>query len=409
MHYRSEEAPDVLGESSSSAEEAFRPLLDSALFRKAPVQRKLLFYLWEHRFCAPSEYAIGLDVFGRKPDFDPKIDSTVRVQVSRLRQRLKEYYEQEGAQEVRRIVIPPGEYRVDVHDAPLPQPQPPAADASKPQVPRWILAMVAAQTVALVLLGWYILLHPASSVPPSLHPFWTPFAKAGKAMPIIVPAPQFFRWENLPIAIRDFNVGNASQLESSPLLLELRKKYGPPQTLQWYTVATDTLAAASVARFLQDRGVPANVLDSPAASLELLSTQDAIIFVGPGTASQLSPLTDTNFYLMPSVRGVTNRKPLPGEPAFFADVAHAPLRSTSHGVLARLPGKGTGTRVLIFASSHNPALASVVTTPSELDSLADFHREHGSSEFFEIVIRYERNADHVLEAKPVAFRAVTSR
>lgn len=68
----------------------------SALFRKAPASRELLLYLWQHRAEPLSEYAIGVDVLGRKPDFDPKTDATVRVQVSRLRQRLKEYYAGEG-------------------------------------------------------------------------------------------------------------------------------------------------------------------------------------------------------------------------------------------------------------------------------------------------------------------------
>ena len=119
----SEEAPNSAGRSADSP---LQPILDSALLRKAPAQRKLLLYLWDRRHDPPSEYSIGIDVFGRKPEFDPKTDSTVRVQVSRLRQRLKEFYEQEGASDRRRIVIPLGEYRADLCDAPaapsLPEP-----------------------------------------------------------------------------------------------------------------------------------------------------------------------------------------------------------------------------------------------------------------------------------------------
>jgi hypothetical protein len=32
------------------------------------------------------EYTIGVEAFGRKPDFDPKTDTIVRVQTHRLRQ-----------------------------------------------------------------------------------------------------------------------------------------------------------------------------------------------------------------------------------------------------------------------------------------------------------------------------------
>jgi hypothetical protein len=56
------------------------------------------------------EYTIGVEAFGRKPDFDPKTDTIVRVQTHRLRQKLKEYYEQEGIHDQVLIEIPKGHY-----------------------------------------------------------------------------------------------------------------------------------------------------------------------------------------------------------------------------------------------------------------------------------------------------------
>jgi hypothetical protein len=38
------------------------------------------------------EYLLAVDVFGRKPTFDPRFDSIVRVQASRLREKLEQYY-----------------------------------------------------------------------------------------------------------------------------------------------------------------------------------------------------------------------------------------------------------------------------------------------------------------------------
>jgi hypothetical protein len=366
--------------------------------------------LWKHRSHPPSEYAIGVDVFGRRPDFDPKTDATVRVQISRLRQRLKDFYEQEGKDVTRRIHIPMGEYRIEVVESPsVPIP---SVEPAPPRPPRksWVYYVIGVQAVAIVVLLVYGLTRTtAPDGPLSLHPFWERSVQVGKPIHIIVPAPQFFGWEGLPYVIRDFNVNSAEQAGSSTFFDLLRKKYGPLQTIQLYTVASDTLAASSVSRYLQDRGVHANVLDSPAATMDLLATQDTIVFVGPGTMSQLSPLTDTNFYLKPGGRGVLNRKPAPGEPPIYSDIAHAPLRATSHGVIARLPGKAPGTKLTLFASTFNPALASVATTKSELDGIAAFHKQHGGSEFFEIVIRYERNADRVLKAVPLVYRAVPSR
>lgn len=57
------------------------------------------------------EARIGLDVFGRKADsYDPAIDPIVRVQMGRLRSKLRSYYAGQGAGEHVRIDIPIGSY-----------------------------------------------------------------------------------------------------------------------------------------------------------------------------------------------------------------------------------------------------------------------------------------------------------
>jgi len=56
------------------------------------------------------EYAIATEVFGRPSDFDPKLDSTVRVQTGRLRAKLAEYYSTVGARDEVIVEIPKGAY-----------------------------------------------------------------------------------------------------------------------------------------------------------------------------------------------------------------------------------------------------------------------------------------------------------
>ena len=56
------------------------------------------------------EYNLGLEVFQRPPDYDPKVDPIVRVQARRLRAKLEEYYAGEGAGDPVRIHIPKGAY-----------------------------------------------------------------------------------------------------------------------------------------------------------------------------------------------------------------------------------------------------------------------------------------------------------
>jgi TolB-like protein len=56
------------------------------------------------------EYNLGLEVFQRPPDYDPKVDPIVRVQARRLRARLDEYFAVEGIRDPLVIQIPKGAY-----------------------------------------------------------------------------------------------------------------------------------------------------------------------------------------------------------------------------------------------------------------------------------------------------------
>ncbi|MGH8151355.1 MAG: FlgO family outer membrane protein [Rhodanobacteraceae bacterium] len=75
-------------------------------------------YLVEHRIAGseipPKEYAIAVDVFLRGADFDPQVDTIVRVQARRLRKRLSRYYEDEGRADPLCFTIPKGHYQVEI-------------------------------------------------------------------------------------------------------------------------------------------------------------------------------------------------------------------------------------------------------------------------------------------------------
>src|SRR5215472_10204338 len=56
------------------------------------------------------ESVIATEVFGRPPDFDPKVDPVVRTEAGRLRARLSEYYVDEGKGDPLVIELPKGGY-----------------------------------------------------------------------------------------------------------------------------------------------------------------------------------------------------------------------------------------------------------------------------------------------------------
>jgi len=81
---------------------------------------KLLRYLADHALdhpgASPKEYQIATEVFGRPSNFDPHLDSTVRVQAGRLRGKLAEYYATEGAEDSVLVDFPRGTYALAFHE-----------------------------------------------------------------------------------------------------------------------------------------------------------------------------------------------------------------------------------------------------------------------------------------------------
>ncbi|HWA93323.1 MAG TPA: hypothetical protein VG844_01885 [Terracidiphilus sp.] len=99
-------------------------VLQSVTFRNASTLQQLLQFLTARALDGQSEqlkeYTIGVEAFGRSQDFDPKIDTIVRVQTHRLRQKLKEYYDNEGKRDPVLIEIPKGHYLPRFESSPEP-------------------------------------------------------------------------------------------------------------------------------------------------------------------------------------------------------------------------------------------------------------------------------------------------
>jgi TolB-like protein len=87
--------------------------LSSPLFRKAERQSRFLRFVVDAALHSPKaaikEFEIGMAVYDRRADYDPRTDPIVRVEAARLRARLREYYDTTPP-DVVRIDIPKGQY-----------------------------------------------------------------------------------------------------------------------------------------------------------------------------------------------------------------------------------------------------------------------------------------------------------
>jgi serine/threonine-protein kinase len=83
-------------------------------FRRSARLAAMLRYVVEHTLTRGDtplkEYRIGVEVFGRDPDYDTRLDPIVRVEMRRLRRRLADYYDASGRDDRIRIDVPRGSY-----------------------------------------------------------------------------------------------------------------------------------------------------------------------------------------------------------------------------------------------------------------------------------------------------------
>jgi tetratricopeptide (TPR) repeat protein len=89
-------------------------ILSSSLFANAEQSRALLKFVVEQtvneRADRLKEYTVGAEALGRGGSFDPRIDTIVRAEASRLRTRLDRYYADEGRADPVEIAMPKGSY-----------------------------------------------------------------------------------------------------------------------------------------------------------------------------------------------------------------------------------------------------------------------------------------------------------
>jgi len=89
-------------------------LLASGGFANAGRMSRFLKFVVERTLAGEGErlkeYVIGVEVFDRDAEYDPRVDSIVRVEAARLRSKLAEYYAGEGRNDAIVLSLPKGGY-----------------------------------------------------------------------------------------------------------------------------------------------------------------------------------------------------------------------------------------------------------------------------------------------------------
>lgn len=159
-------------EASAPAAASIRAQLDRMLgsecFAHAPSLARLLRFIVEQTLAGQAhrlkEYTLGVEVFERGGDFDPRVDTIVRVQGRRLRTKLREYYAGSGRDDPILIALPKGHYVPVFEFAPTRR-----SPQRRPSRWRTAIAVAAIATLAMATLAM-LASRPASPPVPANRP-----------------------------------------------------------------------------------------------------------------------------------------------------------------------------------------------------------------------------------------------
>jgi len=325
---------------------------------------KLLRYLAHHAIEHPGapvkEYQIATEEFGRPPDFDPAVDSMVRVQAGRLRSKLAEYYAGEGAENHIRIELPKGTYTLTFHkkDATAKSdrhvhPSPESIHPIHDQVPRsWLLAVV---VLSLLLAGSLLVLFltrkttptafagDAKPAPAAFETFWKPFL-TGPEKPWVVFSNAAFvgRPET---GMRYYNPSSSHD----------------QKTAIWdhYTGVGEVIAVHSLDQVFDSLHRNLRVKRGSLFSLDDAQNTDLIFVGSPSENLNLLEIPGTREFVFQRVSegprkgdlAVFNVHPQAGEQKFYLASPSNALLTEDYALVAFIPGLNPSRSVMIIAGT----------------------------------------------------------
>lgn len=153
----------AIPDSEEAVRAAVARIVASPLFAESERLARFLRYVVEETLARRSdhikEYNIGVEVYGRLPGYDPKIDAIVRVEAGRLRSKLGKYYAAQGAADTVRIEIPRGTYVPVLLQPDLLETPPVETPVRKTSGRKAVVAMGLAAIAALATVMWFR--HPS--------------------------------------------------------------------------------------------------------------------------------------------------------------------------------------------------------------------------------------------------------
>ncbi len=403
-------------------------LVRSPLLQGSEALCKLLQYLAHHTLNSPAdhlkEYQIGTEVLGRPADFDPQTDSSVRMQVGRLRAKVIEYYNSTGIHDPILIDIPKGRYSLSFErrvDAPQQEAVReaivhPVASASAQR--RWMLAGLIVLAIACAAL-WVQnrSMHQSMSAmqhsfypwhdEPSVSAFWSEVLDARPDTDVVMADSSFSLVQLISkksFSFQDYlSRSYVNQLQTQDLSPDMRDALN--------LIAAKNLESSSDFRLarrilgLDPLGQHIHLYYAREYMASLLK-QDNVILIGSPIANPWDEVFESHLTFTATLNNgaptfITNRAPAAGEQSTYI-----PTGSVGYCTVAYLPKPDHNGGVLLLEGTGSEATEAAGDFLLSEDQLSNFQKMLHVTKlpYFEVLLKASQVKGTPLSTTLVAYR-----
>jgi hypothetical protein len=368
--------------SNSKRLEQIERIVSSPVLQNSEALCTLLKFLARRSLEAPEvplkEHQIATVVFGRSLDFDPRLDSTVRVQMSRLRAKLAEYYNNAGRDDSILVEIPKGSHGVTFREREAPPvPAPAPAVAPPPPVPAlhnaWKWATLGLLAVV-VLLGVLLGIRPsepgqsaATRTDGPLYMFWRGFLQSSEE-PLVV----FSNAEFVGRPETGLRYYRPDQDASAPVF-------------DHYTGIGEVISIHELDQVFARLGRPVQLKRGRLLNWDDAKNRDVVFLGSPSENLSLRELSMGREFRFETVTeaprkgdlGIANLHPAPGEAAVYLGSRDLPI-TEDYAVVELAPGP-TNARILMLAGTTTfgtQGAVEFVCDPERIRDLLPLVRDH---------------------------------
>jgi hypothetical protein len=323
----------VLETVTETLQDCVERVLQSAALRNAHSSRRLLRYLADRSLAGDAsplkEYTIGVAAFHKPEGYDPREDSTVRIQIGRLRRKLDEYYRGEGKDDAFVVSVPKGQLRLVCEKGPVPSEaaalaQPVAEDS--PHNPWRTAALVLGALLLLSLVAGTLVIVRTNAVPtahvepwtPELAELWQPFTGSNRPLLIAAGNPLFVQFANKAI-YRSLSIENWEDLGKSPGFEAISRALGTTdgRPIHYYAAVGEVSSAFLIGQRLGPQQRNISIVRSSELQWQQLADAN-VLFLGPprffGDKLLNMPVS---LEITEAADGFVNLHPRPGELANY--------------------------------------------------------------------------------------------